>query len=51
MFQKLHGPGMANKYSTFIIDALKAEKFQKPKCGLFFKHPVDISIVIDVNVL
>ena len=40
MLQKLHGQGMAKMYLTFIIAALKAEKFQKPKCGLFFKHPV-----------
>ena len=39
MFQKLHGQGMANMYITFIIAALKAEKFQKPKCGLFVETP------------
>ena len=39
MFQKLHGQGMAKMYLTFIIAALKAEKFQKPKCGSFFETP------------
>ena len=37
MFQKLHGQGMAKMYLTFIIAALKAEKFQTPKCGLFLE--------------
>ena len=40
MFQKLHEQAKAKMSLTFIIAALKAEKLQKPKCGLFFKHPV-----------
>ena len=46
MFQKLHGQGMANMYLTFIIAALKAEKFQKLKCVLFFETPC-IFVMID----
>ena len=30
---------MAKKYLTFIIAALKVQKFQKPKCVLFFETP------------
>ena len=30
---------MTKKSLTFIIAALKAEKFQKPKCGLYFETP------------
>jgi hypothetical protein len=36
---------MATMYLTLIIAALKAEKFQNPKCGLFLKHPVHRSTV------
>ena len=46
MFQKLHGQGMSKMYSTFILAALKAEKFQKPKCGSFLETPCSKKIIV-----